>query len=132
VGVFDFRYRNWVVRADLTFSIVAQFVQVMLKSKQSRKFNLQAKTRRDIMAVQRWTDEMLDTLANTVALMRDSMTEMRDSVADVKDNVQALLQVAEKHEREIEATKQKQAENDKRFYVLLEEVRYLNRGKQAD
>ena len=98
------------------------------------------------MAVQRWTDEMLDKLADTVAdvkdsvadvkdtvvLMRDSMTEMRDSVADVKDNVQALLQVAEKHEREIEATKQKQAENDKRFYVLLEEVRYLNRGKQAD
>ena len=98
------------------------------------------------MAVQRWTDEMLDKLADTVAdvkdsvadvkdtvvLMRDSMTEMRDSVADVKDNVQALLQVAEKHEREIEAIKQKQAENDKRFYVLLEEVRYLNRGKQAD
>jgi len=121
-----------VVRADLTFSIVAQFVQVMLKSKQSRKFNLQAKTRRDIMAVQRWTDEMLDTLADTVAQMRDSMTEMRDSVADVKDNVQALLQVAEKHEREIEAIKQKQAENDKRFYVLLEEVRYLNRGNKAD
>ena len=105
------------------------------------------------MAVQRWTDEMLDTLADTVAqmrdsmtemrdsvadvkdtvvLMRDSMTEMRDTVADIKDNVQALLQVAEKHEREIEAIKQKQAENDKRFYVLLEEVRYLNRGNKAD
>ena len=119
------------------------------------------------MAVQRWTDEMLDKLASTVAdmrdsvvdvkdtvvQMRDSMTEMRDTVADVKDtviqmrdsvadvkdtvdvlrlNTQVLLQVAEKHEREIEATKQKQAENDKRFYILLEEVRYLNRGKQAD
>ncbi len=98
------------------------------------------------MAVQRWTDEMLDKLASTVADMRDSVVDvkdtviqMRDSVADVKDtvdvlklNTQVLLQVAEKHEREIEATKQKQAENDKRFYILLEEVRYLNRGKQAD
>lgn len=112
------------------------------------------------MAVKRWNDEMLDGLATSVTEMRESMTEMRESmtemrgsmtemrgsmtemresISEVKDSVdglrvtvQALLQIAAQHEREIELTKQRQAENDERFNVLLEEVRYLIRGHQGD
>ena len=107
------------------------------------------------MAVERWTDKMLDELASSVSDMRDSITEMRGSITDVRDSVdglrvttQALLQVAaqnqrrmdqfeeemtlmkQRHAEEIELVKQRQAENDERFNVLLEEVRYLIRGEQ--
>ena len=109
------------------------------------------------MAVQRWTDEMLDQLASSVGEMRDGMTEMRDSMTEMRDTVdglrvtaQALLQVAaqnqrrmdmfseemelmnQRHTEEIELVKQRQAENDERFNVLLEEVRYLIRGNQGN
>ncbi|MGK7898320.1 MAG: hypothetical protein AB4372_33075 [Xenococcus sp. (in: cyanobacteria)] len=105
------------------------------------------------MAVERWTDKMLDELASSVGELRDSVTEMRgsitemrESISDVRDSVdglrvttQALLQVAAQNQRrmdqfeeEIELVKQRQAENDERFNVLLEEVRYLIRGKQKD
>ncbi len=105
------------------------------------------------MAVQRWTDEMLDELASSVGEMRDGMnemresiTEMRESITEIRDSVdglrvtaQALLQVAAQNQRrmdmfeeEIELVKQRQAENDERFNVLLEEVRYLFRGNQRD
>ncbi len=105
------------------------------------------------MAVQRWTDEMLDELTSSVFEMRDSMTqmresmtEMRESITEIRDTVdglrvtaQALLQVAAQNQRrmdmfeeEIELVKQRQAENDERFNVLLEEVRYLFRGNQRD
>ena len=52
------------------------------------------------MAVQRWTDEMLDELASSVFEMRESITEMRESITEIRDSVdglrvtaQALLQV---------------------------------------
>ncbi len=102
------------------------------------------------MAVERWTDEMLDELASSVSEMRDSITEVRDSITEVRDSVdslrvtaQGLLQVAaqsqrrmdlfeeemelvkQRHAEEIELVKQRQAENDERFNVLLEEVRHL-------
>ena len=103
-----------------------------------------------MMAVERWTDEMLDELASSVSEMRDSITEMRGSITEVRDSVdslrvtaQDLLQVAaqsqrrmdlfeeemelvkQRHAEEIELVKQRQAENDERFNVLLEEVRHL-------
>ncbi|MGK7878076.1 MAG: hypothetical protein AB4426_33650 [Xenococcaceae cyanobacterium] len=91
------------------------------------------------MAVQRWTDEMLDELASSVGEMRDSITQIRDSVDGLRVTAQALLQVAAQNqqrmaqfEQEIELVKQRQAENDERFNVLLEEVRYLIRGNQRD
>ncbi len=105
------------------------------------------------MTTQRWTDEMLDKLASSVERVTDSVAEVRDSVAEVKDSVtevrdsvdglrvttQALLQVAAQHqqrmdrfEEEIESMKQRQAENDQRFNILLEEVRFLIRGKRDD
>ena len=105
------------------------------------------------MAVQLWTDEMLDELASSVGEMRDGMTQMRDGMAEIRESIteirdsvdglrvtaQALLQVAAQNQRrmdqfeeEIELVKQRQAENDERFNILLEEVRYLIRGNQED
>ncbi len=85
-----------------------------------------------IMAVKRWTDEMLDELASSV-------DEIKDSVDGLRVTAQALLQVAAQNQRrmdlfeeEIELMKQRYAENDERFNVLLEEVRYLIRGNQGD
>ncbi|MBG1267004.1 hypothetical protein [Nostoc sp. WHI] len=105
------------------------------------------------MAVERWTDGMLDELASSVSEirdsvvevrgsvteLRDSLTEVRDSIAEVRDSVdglrvtvQALLQVASQSQRDTELLKQRQVENDQRFNILLEEVRYLIRGNQGD
>ncbi len=105
------------------------------------------------MTVQRWNDEMLDELASSVGEMRESITEMRESITEVRESItetresvdslrvtaQALLQVAAQNQRrmdlfeeEMELVKQRQAENDERFNVLLEEVRYLIRGNQTD
>jgi len=98
------------------------------------------------MTVQRWTDEMLDNLASSVielrngfSDMRESMADMRESISEIRDSVdglritsQALLQVAAQSQREMEAIKERQAENDQRFNVLLEEVRFLIRGKTDD
>jgi vacuolar-type H+-ATPase subunit I/STV1 len=95
------------------------------------------------MAVERWTDAMLDELASSVQRVHDSVDGLRVTA-------QALLQVAaqsqrkmdqfeqeielvkQRHAEEIELIKQRQAENDERFNVLLEEVRYLIRGNQED
>jgi methyl-accepting chemotaxis protein len=91
------------------------------------------------MAVQRWTDEMLDELASSVGEMRESITEVKDSIDSLRVTAQALLQVAAQNQRRIDQfeeemalIKQRQAENDQRFNVLLEEVRYLIRGNQGD
>ena len=102
------------------------------------------------MAVQRWTDEMLDELASSVGEMRESITEIRDSVDGLRITSQALLQVAaqnqrrmdqfdeemdlmkQRHAEDMELMKQRHAENDQRFNVLLEEVRHLIREIQAD
>ena len=88
-----------------------------------------------------WTDEMLDELADSVAELRESVSELRESVSEVKDSVeglqltaQALLQIAAQQQRENEARqaeiaeiRQRQEDSDKRFEVLLSEVRYLIR-----
>jgi methyl-accepting chemotaxis protein len=126
------------------------------------------------MTVQRWTDEMLDSLASSSTELRESVTQLRESVtqlregstelresvtelregfADVQENIteikdsidglritsQALLQVAaqnqvrmDRFDEEMTLVKQRQAESDQRFNVLLEEVRFLIRGKTDD
>ena len=96
----------------------------------------------------RWTDEMLDELADSVSgvkesvsELRESVSELRESVSEVKDSVeglqltaQALLQMAAQQQQENEARqveiveiRQRQEESDKRFEVLLSEVRHLIR-----
>ena len=84
---------------------------------------------------------MLDKLADSVSEIKDSLSELRESVSEVRDSVdgvritaQALLQIAAQQQRENEARppeiaeiRQRQEESDKRFEVLLSEVRYLIR-----
>jgi predicted nucleic acid-binding Zn-ribbon protein len=105
------------------------------------------------MTVQRWTDEMLDNLASSTTELRESITELREDFADVRESIteikdsidglritsQALLQVAaqnqvrmDRFDEEMTLVKQRQAESDQRFNVLLEEVRFLIRGKTDD
>ena len=83
------------------------------------------------MAVERWTDEMLDELASSVSEMRDSITEVRDSITEMRGSItevrnsvdslrvtaQGLLQVAAQSQRrmdlfeeEMELVKQRHAE----------------------
>jgi chromosome segregation ATPase len=121
-----------------------------------KRLGLSTKT----MILQRWTDEMLDSLASSSTELRESVTELRKGFADVQENIteikdsidglritsQALLQVAAQSQRDMEAMKerqaeleqqqtefrQRQAESDQRFNILLEEVRFLIRGKTDD
>lgn len=89
---------------------------------------------------------MLDELASSVGEMREGMTEIRESITEIRNSIdglritsQALLQVAAQNQRrmdqfeeEMELMKQRHAESDQRFNVLLEEVRHLIRGSQED
>ncbi|UXE58680.1 MAG: hypothetical protein KA717_21895 [Woronichinia naegeliana WA131] len=91
------------------------------------------------MVVQRWTDEMLDDLASSVTELRNGFADVRESITEIRDSVdglrvtsQALLQVAAQSQRDMEAIKERQAESDQQFNVLLEEVRFLIRGKTND
>jgi methyl-accepting chemotaxis protein len=79
-----------------------------------------------------WTDEMLDELADSVSGLRGSVSELRESVSEVRDSVdgvrltaQALLEIAAQQQRNMDEMRQRQEESDKRFEVLLSEVRYL-------
>ena len=89
------------------------------------------------MAVERWTDVMLDELASTVKETSSDVKELTSTVHEVRDSVdglritaQALLQVAAQSQQDMELMKQRQAESDQRFNVLLEEVRFLIRGNR--
>ena len=77
------------------------------------------------MTTERWTDEMLDQLASKV-------DKIADSVDSLRITAQALLQVAAQSQRDMELIKERQAETDQRFNVLLEEVRYLIRHDRPE
>jgi methyl-accepting chemotaxis protein len=51
----------------------------------------------------RWTNEMLDELADSVSGLRGSVSEVRDSVEVLQLTAQALLQIATQQQRENEA-----------------------------
>ena len=81
--------------------------------------------------------ESMTELRGSTSELRGSTSELRESVTEVKDGIdglritaQALLQVAAQSQRDMELIKERQAESDQRFNVLLEEVRYLNRGSR--
>jgi outer membrane murein-binding lipoprotein Lpp len=82
------------------------------------------------MAVERWTDEMLDELSSDVKELTANMHEVHDSIDGLRITAQALLQVAAQSQQNMELMKQRQAESDQRFNVLLEEVRFLIRGNR--
>ena len=58
----------------------------------------------------RWTDEMLDELADSVSELWESVSEVRDSVEVLQLTAQALLQIATQQERENEARRAEIAE----------------------
>ncbi|TRT56217.1 MAG: hypothetical protein EWV85_08445 [Microcystis aeruginosa Ma_QC_C_20070703_M131] len=58
----------------------------------------------------RWTDEMLDKLADSVSELRESVSEVRDSVDGVRITAQALLQIAAQQQQENEAQQAEIAE----------------------
>ncbi len=70
--------------------------------------------------------ESITEMRQGMGEMRESITEMRDSIDGLRVTSQALLQVAAQSQRDMELLKQRQAENDQRFNILLEEVRHLN------
>jgi methyl-accepting chemotaxis protein len=90
--------------------------------------------------------DSITEVRGSITELRDSITEVRGSITEIRDSVdglrittQALLQVAAQNQRrmdqfeqEMQLMKQRQAENDERFNVLLEEVRYLIRGNQGE
>jgi aspartate/methionine/tyrosine aminotransferase len=82
---------------------------------------------------------MLDDLASSVTELRNGFADVRESITEIRDSVdglrvtsQALVQVAAQSQRDMEAIKERQAESDQRFNFLLEEVRFLIRGKIND
>ncbi|AVQ70656.1 hypothetical protein MiYa_04229 [Microcystis aeruginosa NIES-2519] len=75
----------------------------------------------------RWTDEMLDELADSLSEIKESVSELRESVEGVRLTAQALLQIAAQQQRNMDEMRQRQEESDKRFEVWLSEVRYLIR-----
>ncbi|NCJ05571.1 hypothetical protein GS597_03410 [Synechococcales cyanobacterium C] len=42
------------------------------------------------MTVERWTDEMLDKLADSVVALRDDVVSLRDDVVSLRDDVKEL------------------------------------------
>ncbi|MEH1907474.1 hypothetical protein [Nostoc sp.] len=93
--------------------------------------------RESVTEVRDSVTELRENLRESVTELRESLTEVRESVTEVRDSVdglritvQALLQVAAQSQRDMELIKQRQEENDQRFNILLEEVRYLRRGNQ--
>jgi hypothetical protein len=72
------------------------------------------------MTTQRWTDEMLDRLADSVAA-HDRQNEGRDQQMDLMAiGINRLLEDSREY-------KQWKVENYQRFNILLAEVRAMNR-----
>jgi uncharacterized coiled-coil DUF342 family protein len=83
--------------------------------------------------------ESISEVRDSVSELRESVSEVRDSVDGVRITAQALLQIAAQQQQENEARqaeiveiRQRQEESDKRFEVLLSEVRYLIRQIKPD
>ena len=70
---------------------------------------------------------MLDELADSVSELRGSVADLRDSMDGVRLTANALLQIAAQQQRNMDEVRRRQEESDKRFEVLLSEVRHLIR-----
>jgi hypothetical protein len=77
-----------------------------------------------------WNGAILDSVE--AAIQWASNNEVSDSVDGLRITAQELLQIAAQSEQDMEFMKQRQAETDQRFNVLLEEIRYLIRGNQEN
>lgn len=84
------------------------------------------------MATERWTDEMLDRVAElaasnarSIAELREDSREQREDIASLQITATALLQLAQQSQQKWEQSMALHEESDQRFNVLLAEVRHL-------
>ena len=88
--------------------------------------------------------ELRESVKESVTELRESVTEIGKGMEVLRDTTQGLIEVVAKQERrmnrfdeemaarkkEMERLEREQAESNKRFDVLLGEIRYLIRGQQ--
>ncbi|MEN9216645.1 MAG: hypothetical protein Q6K90_04900 [Gloeomargarita sp. HHBFW_bins_162] len=83
------------------------------------------------MAVNRWTDEMLDRLADSVSELRASVTALAEAFVQEHEENRRHREEMREWKRESDERYQEylqwKRENDLRFNILLEEVRASNR-----
>ncbi|MEG3846562.1 hypothetical protein QT971_04750 [Microcoleus sp. herbarium19] len=83
------------------------------------------------MTTERWTDEMVDDLASTVGGLSATVEQTTRNVDMLVGAVNAILARDSQRDEEIRRRdadfQQYKIENDQRFNILLEEVRFLIR-----
>ena len=83
------------------------------------------------MITERWTDEMVDDLASTVGDLSATVEQTTRNVDMLVGAVNAILARDSQRDEEIRRRdqdfQQYKIENDQRFNILLEEVRFLIR-----
>jgi len=88
------------------------------------------------MTTERWTDEMVDDLASTVGDLSATVEQTTRNVDMLVGVVNAILardsQRDEEMRRRDQDFQQYKIENDQRFNILLEEVRFLIRKLGED
>jgi transcription initiation factor TFIID subunit TAF12 len=113
------------------------------------------------MATERWNDEMLDRLASTVGTLSLRMNDFQESIEQTNHNLEILIGAVngvlardierqqeidqlrqeaiarEERLREEAIARQQEAEayrreNDQRFNILLEEIRFLIRREREE
>ena len=88
------------------------------------------------MTTERWTDEMVDDLASTVGDLSATVEQTTRNVDMLVGAVNAILardsQRDEEMRRRDQDFQQYKIENDQRFNILLEEVRFLIRKLGED
>jgi len=88
------------------------------------------------MTTERWTDKMVDDLASTVGDLSATVEQTTRNVDMLVGAVNAILardsQRDEEMRRREQDFQQYKIENDQRFNILLEEVRFLIRKLGED
>ena len=88
------------------------------------------------MTTERWTDEMVDDLASTVGDLSATVEQTTRNVDMLVGAVNAILERDSQRDEEIRRRdqdfQQYKIENDQRFNILLEEVRFLIRKLGED
>ena len=70
------------------------------------------------MAIERWTDERLDQLANTVSDLTTSVSDLSRTVTEVRITSETLLQTAIIHQQGLETSQ-------RNFEAIVTEIRGL-------
>ncbi|MEN9222013.1 MAG: hypothetical protein Q6L60_15365 [Thermostichus sp. HHBFW_bins_43] len=82
------------------------------------------------------TDEELNErfgrLVDAQLRFQEQLGDMAGILRQVVQRVDQLAANQERHEQELQEFRQRQAETDQRFNVLLEEVRYLIRRQEPE